>query len=439
MAPGNTENEGIEADSTFEISFLEDDKDNNVPQDDRKPAKVLADPDENAAEKKKTTRRFFLYVSLASLLVFSLSLLMAFLLIKKSQSPSVALSAADPESSVPPVANTTTPATPTTNTAPSETDVYPAGVPVFSPSAALIPSSTAAPFSPLVSPMRSPAVPLAPAPTASPTSMAPIIIYALGDIPYSAAEAAGLEAIMDNVPLDADFVIHVGDIREAGEGLPCTRGEYEAVRDLFRRSHAPVLLAMGDNEWNDCPNIEEGYRIWMTTFFAFEREWPTSPKVQRWDKYPEAFHFVMRNVLFIGLNLVGGLVHDVDEWNTRLAYQYDSTRSLILEYAEKFGEAAKVVIIGHCDPTVHHQDFFQPFMNFVNNELQNRIPIMYLNGDKHEWDLSYDYLGAPSLVRLMVVGGSKEGPLRIEINPLEDTTDPRRAFSVQRNAYAFGR
>lgn len=132
-------------------------------------------------------------------------------------------------------------------------------------------------------------------------------------------------------------------------------------------------------------------------------------------------------------------MHDVEEWRTRLEYQYNSTRTLILEYAAQYAAAAKVIIVGHCDPTVDHRQFFNPFKRFVNDELENRVPVMYINGDKHVWNLSYDYLGVPGLMRVMVVGGSREGPVRIEINPLEVTSDPRLAFDVQRDSYTFER
>ncbi|GAX26273.1 hypothetical protein FisN_16Lh104 [Fistulifera solaris] len=437
MASKLKDTEMIEAvSSSVEFSFIEDDKNNEIPLDNRQ--KAITDDDESTTDKKQGTKRFFLMVALASTIVFAGSLLMAFLLMKNSPGSDVSSVAVTPES--PPPKSNTQP-TPTENgTNETDVDEYPVGVPAFLPSATPVQNTSAVvTLSPVVSPVLPSPVLIVSAPSASPLSMTPIVFYAFGDIPYSAAEAIGLEAMMDNVPLDADFLVHVGDIRLARDSAPCLRSEYESVRDLFLRSHAPVLLAMGDNEWNDCPNIDEGYDLWLQTFYNFEQEWANRPSLQRWTKYPEVFHFVMREVLFICLNLVGGLVHDVDEWSTRLEYQYNSTRDLILEYDAKYGDAAKVVIIGHCDPSVDHRAFFNPFSTFVNEELQNRIPIMYLNGDKHEWDLSYDYMGAPSLMRLMVVGSSKEGPIRIEINPQELSNDPRIAFGVLRDSYSFAR
>jgi hypothetical protein len=440
MASKQNDTEIVEAVSSVEFSFIEDDKKSKIPVDGRPSTKAITDTDESSKDKKQGTKSFFLLVTLASTIIFAGSLLMAFLLMKSRQSSDVSSVAVTPESPASPPKNNTQPS-PTENDT-NETDVneYPVGEPAFLPSSTPNQNtSVVVTLSPVVSPVLPSPVLIVTEPTASPSSISPIVFYAFGDIPYSAAEAVGLEAMMDNVPLDADFVIHVGDIRLARDSAPCLRSEYESVRDLFLRSHAPVLLAIGDNEWNDCPNIEEGYDLWLQTFYNFEKEWSNSPSLQRWTKYPEVFHFVMRDVLFICLNLVGGLVHDVDEWFTRLEYQYNSTRSLILEYETKYGDAAKVIIIGHCDPSVDHRTFFNPFSTFVNEELQNRIPIMYLNGDKHEWDLSYDYMGAPSLMRLMVVGGSKEGPIRIEINPQELSNDPRVAFGVLRDSYSFAR
>jgi hypothetical protein len=57
----------------------------------------------------------------------------------------------------------------------------------------------------------------------------PIVFYVLGDIPYNAEEAALLDSHMLNIPDDADFVVHVGDIRSARQKDDCTAEEFNNV------------------------------------------------------------------------------------------------------------------------------------------------------------------------------------------------------------------
>jgi hypothetical protein len=72
-------------------------------------------------------------------------------------------------------------------------------------------------------------------------------------------------------------------------------------------SPKPVFLILGDNDWNDCANVDEAYQLWHNTFVDFESKyWDSDLDVSRWVSYPENFAFEHKKVLFIGLNLVGG-------------------------------------------------------------------------------------------------------------------------------------
>ena len=69
--------------------------------------------------------------------------------------------------------------------------------------------------------------------------------YAIGDVPYTSREAEELEEQMRALPDDAEFLIHVGDIRSARDGNRCSIEEYETVASIMLQSHAPVFLVMG--------------------------------------------------------------------------------------------------------------------------------------------------------------------------------------------------
>lgn len=69
--------------------------------------------------------------------------------------------------------------------------------------------------------------------------------YAIGDVPYSTVEAEELLVQMQNIPLDAEFVIHVGDIRIARDGRACDIEEFYEVARILNQSHVPVFLVLG--------------------------------------------------------------------------------------------------------------------------------------------------------------------------------------------------
>ena len=89
-------------------------------------------------------------------------------------------------------------------------------------------------------------------------SRATVTFYAMGDVPYAPAEDVLLPKQISEIPHDADFVIHVGDIKR---GLPlCTEGVYRKVAEVLGKAAAPVFIIPGDNEWNDCLNPAQAWK-----------------------------------------------------------------------------------------------------------------------------------------------------------------------------------
>jgi hypothetical protein len=66
------------------------------------------------------------------------------------------------------------------------------------------------------------------------------------------------------------------------------------------------VICFADNEWNDCPNVDEAFDQWMTVFGKFDEQWKHPFNVIRHDTRPENFSFLSKRTLFFGLNLVGG-------------------------------------------------------------------------------------------------------------------------------------
>ena len=156
----------------------------------------------------------------------------------------------------------------------------------------------------------SPSVP----PSASSTAAArsPAVRFAVwGDTPYSEAEAAAVERLVEEVnAAGVDFVVNIGDIK--GGGQPCDDAVYTRAAAVFGRFTAPLVYVPGDNEWTDChvagSDPLERLAHLRRTLFATDRSFGASPLVltQQRPAHPEHSRWQVGGVQAVGLNVPGG-------------------------------------------------------------------------------------------------------------------------------------
>jgi len=245
-----------------------------------------------------------------------------------------------------------------------------------------------------------------------------VIFYAMGDVPYAADEDKKLVEQVADIPADAEFVVHVGDIKR---GLPlCTEAVYQKVSTILRRSSAPVFIIPGDNEWNDCLIPAQAWKYWDQYFMKFDSQWQHGLTVARQTMREENFAFVKGHVLFVGLNIVGGRVHDAEEWQLRHAADLAWTRENLRRSAAGI---TSLVIFGHARPAKVHDDFFVPLSDTAT---EFGKPVLYLHGDGHRWTHDRPFK-AKNILRIQVDQGGIAPPLKVTI-----TSDPARPFKFDR-------
>ena len=191
------------------------------------------------------------------------------------------------------------------------------------------------------------------------------------------------------------------------------------------RNFLTTLCRPLDNEWNDCSNIDEAWGYWEQEFSNFEDHWNYDFVVHRPPERPESFAFAHKKTLFIGLNIVGGRIHDATEWSERLSEQATWVISLMRSYTAGdilFPQVRSVVIFAHANPNGNHDEFFVPVKEFVQNHLDN-IPVLYMNGDAHRWSHEPKFMNVDQMLRIQLVGGTREPPLEIIVAAHEDTSD----------------
>lgn len=245
-----------------------------------------------------------------------------------------------------------------------------------------------------------------------------VTFTAMGDVPYAFFENVILAGQVRDLPTKAAFAIHVGDIKRGA--VPCEEPVYAAVAKILAKSKLPMFIIPGDNEWNDCPETDAAWTLWVKHFGQFERRWKHDFSVNRQPERSENFAFLHDGVLFVGLNLVGGRVHDANEWRRRHA---DNTIWLRDNLRQHGADATHCVVFGHALLGRSHQDFTGPFVQLAR-EFQK--PFLYLHGDGHNWihDQPWD---VPNLWRVQVDRGGIAQPVVVHI-----LDDPQTPFQFDR-------
>jgi len=158
-------------------------------------------------------------------------------------------------------------------------------------------------------------------------------------------------------------------------------------------SPLPTLVVPGDNDWYDCPNRTESFDLFLEHFGSFETLWHKNDykqlAIKRSSKNRELFAFYKEGILFIGIHLINApLDHeDIDSWNARMKMNKEWAALNVQSYFENF-EIRGVIILGHCLRSPRTRPFFLSVANyFVNITHRQNLPVVYLHGDGHNWDV----------------------------------------------------
>jgi hypothetical protein len=315
---------------------------------------------------------------------------------------------------------------------PPDTDTpsqFPTKSPSIAPTKKPSPSPTLFPTS---APSLAPSTPPTSFPSLSPTkfpSLSPtteeqhanytsqLTFCVIADVPYYPSEALALPGQIATQMEDCEFMVHLGDIM-AGTAA-CTEGQYTQIRDLMLLSTVPVFMIPGDNEWNDCGNaaqIDQGWSLWTEYLLYLDAAWNHNKlQLVRQPNHIENFFFIRKRTLIFGLNIVGGRVHDADEWQTRLTDEADWVMEVIGQYVPI--DADGIIIMAHAKATSDHSLFFNPMKDFINNDLQNAYPILYLHGDGHAFVHQRGFFDTTNYMAIQHEGGVRDPILKIFANP----------------------
>jgi hypothetical protein len=157
---------------------------------------------------------------------------------------------------------------------------------------------------------------------------------------------------------------------------------------LSNSNTIPTWIVPGDNEWNDLEDPVQGGKWWQQYYARFDERFRPAWKTERSPERPENFAFVRKGVVFIGLNLVGGRIHDPVEWALRLPQDAAWIKEVLTR--PSMADMRAAVVFCQANPFVikpgEPKDKFKAFLiPFRQAAADWRKPLLLLHSDAHVW------------------------------------------------------
>jgi hypothetical protein len=129
------------------------------------------------------------------------------------------------------------------------------------------------------------------------------------------------------------------------------------------------------------------------------RYWDPSPSrsvSRQAPDHTENFSFFSNEIIFVGINMVGGEVHDDQEWAQRHAANLEWVESAYNTYG---AEARVMVVFAHAAPGhLKNDGFYNPFFLMAGQEFSNlRVVLIHRNLIYQTAGFNQDYDSIPNL------------------------------------------
>ena len=252
--------------------------------------------------------------------------------------------------------------------------------------------------------------------------------YVMGDTPYNQQEEFRLVQQLQQIPITAKFVFHVGDIME-GKGANCLPEIYQDRAQRLSKSPAPVYIIPGDNDYLECSRPDVAWNQWFSTFNQFYKKWNNNNmNTQHQPERKENFAFFKRGVLFMGLHNVGAVyLNNQAELNYRDADASNWIRQNLNDYRGD-SRLQAVILFGHAQIQNSTTLFLDDLVDAVITELPVSMPVYYIHGDGHRYEARAPFPNAPNIISIMVDSGGAAPPLKFTIFHVQEESDNQFTF-----------
>jgi hypothetical protein len=238
--------------------------------------------------------------------------------------------------------------------------------------------------------------------------------YVMADAPYTDEERYNLmpKHIAELDPDEGEFVVHLGDLQYAKVDN-CREGAYDEAKQIMKKSQVPAFILPGDNDINDCNSMEHGEEMWKKYLATFDKRWDHGFDITRWGDLDESFAFISKQVLFLGLNMVGGQPSSNTEKSNRHQKHLERISSIVNEKSDAF---KVVVLLAHAEPAEYHKDFWTGDSGFISIMKEMDKPTIYFHGDWHAYYEREAEFGVTNFMRISTDGESSAPPLLVTID-----------------------
>ena len=237
--------------------------------------------------------------------------------------------------------------------------------------------------------------------------------YIMADAPYSDDERYNLMPNhIDQLEDDGEFLVHLGDLQYATVDQ-CREGAYYEAKEILKKSSMPTFVLPGDNDINDCNSMSHGEAMWMKYFNLFDERWEHSFDVTRWGDLEESFSFIHKEVLYFGLNMVGGTPYSSSEKSRRHQKHLEFVSTIMNDHLDDF---KVLVLLAHAEPGSYHRDFFGGDSGFISIIKEMGKPTIHFHGDNHEYYEEEGEYGVDNYMRISLDGESVAPPIRVTID-----------------------
>jgi hypothetical protein len=245
--------------------------------------------------------------------------------------------------------------------------------------------------------------------------------------------------------LNTHFTVHVGDFQKPAR-TNCDTKVYEKMANYMSTGSLPTFVLPGDNDWFDCPKPFQSLDDYREHVTYLEERWYNSSTVALPEDvvemdvthnpdYPELFSFYHQGILFLSVHLIDTKPEAQDngdetsdlwvEWNDRMAANIAWFYKALSDYGPDGSKGDEkdfkaIVLFGHGQISADTREYFEeirPAFFSFNSALKN-LPIMYMHGDGHDWDMDdriRNQLDWDAFIDIQVDQGALADPLIVEI------------------------
>lgn len=261
----------------------------------------------------------------------------------------------------------------------------------------------------------------------NPASPNTVNFYVLSDEPYDMTDLRQLTRDLENLPKDAEFVIHLGNAN-GNEQSQCEEYGFERAAAVLKECPVPMFVITGEKDWASCGSesaAKDALRYWKSNLGQFDKNWKHNFNVHYQGEVAGNFAFLHKGVLFLSVNIVDTET-DPEEMTDRHENNVIWTKEQLNAY--KQDQYRAIVIFGHSHPSDDQGEYFWPVIDQIKNIDK---PVLYLHSNKHgNYEIYTPFDEAKNFKAVQLQKQGEEAPMKVTV--VDDETNP---FKVYRNKH----